>query len=283
MTKPKTSLASILVGLDGSAHSEAATEWGIRLIQQSGGLMVGIGIVDEPGIREAVAVPLGAMHYKLRSDDVRYAEVRRQVEQFLDRFSHRCIEAGVSYKLLESFGSPEAEFYREAQRYDLIVMGRHTYYHTEAERHHDKTLRSLLQLTPRPVVAIPEKYEPRAPVVVAYDGSPPAARALYAFWASGVHADAPIYVASVFDDHAKAARCAGRAVEFLAFHQMQAEATPVVSDRPPAEPLLDKAEELGAGLIVMGAYGKRSLSDLWFGSVTRGILAKASTPLFLFH
>ena len=47
--------------------------------------------------------------------------------------------------------------------------------------------------------------------------------------------------------------------------------------------LLDKAHELGADLLVMGAYQHSPLRELLLGGVTRHMLANADLPLLLRH
>jgi nucleotide-binding universal stress UspA family protein len=44
-----------------------------------------------------------------------------------------------------------------------------------------------------------------------------------------------------------------------------------------------EANDMGADLVVMGAYGRWRMSELLFGGVTRDMLASLQTPLFLSH
>ena len=44
-----------------------------------------------------------------------------------------------------------------------------------------------------------------------------------------------------------------------------------------------RASRLGAGLLVMGAYGQPSLREFIVGSVTRTILRESPVPVFLFY
>ena len=50
-----------------------------------------------------------------------------------------------------------------------------------------------------------------------------------------------------------------------------------------AEAILQHAEEMGAGLIVAGAFGHNRLRELLLGSVTRELLEKSTRPLLLSH
>lgn len=278
-------LRSILVGLDGSPQSEAATELGIDWIRHSNGLLVGIGIIDAAAICSAKAVPVGAIHFKEKADQARLHQASRQVEGFLDHFSKRCVSAGVSCKLLEEFGPPREGLLLEAQRYDLLLLGNRDRPTSTSETAEPpgRTLHAILKDAPRPVVAVPEDPRRGDSVLIGYDGSLQAARALYAFWAAGIGHSQKIRIVSIAREHTEAAKCAERAVEFLAFHDIRAESTPIASTAHPAEVLLDAERRFEASLVVMGAYGKPTLKEFFVGSVTRRILKEAGAPLFLHH
>lgn len=51
----------------------------------------------------------------------------------------------------------------------------------------------------------------------------------------------------------------------------------------PEEVLVRVAGEIGAGLIVMGAFGRTRLRETLFGGVTRFMLDVAPAPLLLVH
>ncbi len=80
-----------------------------------------------------------------------------------------------------------------------------------------------------------------------------------------------------------AAEQAGRAVEYLGFHDVVATAQPMVSKTPVAHVICEEAESWGAELVVMGAYGRATLIEFLLGSVTSKVLKESRTPLFLFH
>jgi nucleotide-binding universal stress UspA family protein len=276
-------LKSILIGLDGSTYSDCAVELGIQWARQFDALLVGLGVIDEPTIREGELVPLGGDYYKQQRDDIRMHEARVKVEQFLERFALRCAQAGVPCKLLEDVGSPWEQVLVEAQRYDLILVGQQTYFHFETQQAPCETLHKVLRNTPRPVVTAPDKLTPGSAVLIAYDGSLQAARALQAFQASGLRQQREIHIISVAQEHVEAARHADRAAEFLRFHEIQALVHPTASTALPAQVILEQVQERGAGLLVMGAYGQTRLREFFLGSTTQTVLKDSLIPLFLYH
>lgn len=284
-------LRSILVGLDGSDYSKSAVEVGVYLARKTGALLVGLGIVDEPTIRDAEPELIGGgVPY---AEPVLYREriasARREVEHFLSQFSVRCAQARVSCKVLEDVGMPHEQIELEAQRYDLIVLGQQTRFHFETQEGYDDTVRRVLRNSPRPVIAVPARLDdlnPEKPghtVLVAYDGSLQAARALQAFQTSGLAGVLPTVVVSVDTDQKRAAQATERAIDFLRLHDIRANSWPITTTEAPASTILAAAEEHQSVLIVMGSYGQPILREFFLGSVTCTLLAESPVPLFLYH
>jgi nucleotide-binding universal stress UspA family protein len=277
-------LRSILLGLDGSQDGRSALELGIEWARRDKAMLVGIGIIDEPTIAAAAPTVLGGPPY---ADPIVYrermADARRQVDQFLEEFSLRCAKAGVSSKVLEEVGLPSDEIVRQAQRYDLILIGRKTRFHFEIQEQRDTTLQQILRDSPRPVVVVPSERVASRSVVIAYDGSIQAARALHQFRCAGLGREGPVHVVSVHADHAEAARLAEPAMDYLHNHAIRAVAHAIVSPGSPAEVLLDQIRKLDARLLVMGACGQSRLRESLLGSVTRTLLKESPVPVFLDH
>ncbi|MCA9270900.1 MAG: universal stress protein, partial [Planctomycetales bacterium] len=121
-------------------------------------------------------------------------------------------------------------------------------------------------------------------VVVAYDGSMQAARALHALVFSGLAGLGEVHVVcSHADAKVEAHKTADRAVEFLRFHDVAATAHAAIGQSPPSATILRSARELDAQLIVMGAYGRGAVAEFFLGSTTRALLEKCDRPLLLYH
>lgn len=276
-------LRTLLIGLDGSSYSETAAELALRWAKAQDAMFVGLGIVDEPTIRGAEPVPLGAAAFKRERDDTLVADARHKVEQALQRFSLRCSQEGVACKLLENVGLPHEQIVLEAQRYDLVVLGRQTHFHFETQAQADDTLTRVLKSSPRPVVVGADELPAGQNVVVAYDGSLQAARTLQAFASLSLHEGHELHVVGVHEDHVTAAKCVDRAVEYLGFHGTKAQPHAIGTTYAPSEVILNEVRRLSAGLVVMGAYGQPRIKEFLFGSVTRYLLRDCPVPLFLYH
>ena len=69
-------------------------------------------------------------------------------------------------------GAPGEEILREAQRFDLILLGKHAHFEAQGSDH---TLTNVLRSAPRPVVTVPDDPPLAGTVLVAYDGGRQAA------------------------------------------------------------------------------------------------------------
>lgn len=273
-------LRRILIGLDGSPDGEDAIELAMSWARATGAELVGVGIVDEPTIRQPEPVPLGATHFKAERDDVLVADARRSVERFLADFAQRCLEQGVPSTIVEDVGVPHERIVQEAERCDVVVLPRRTHFHFETEHGRDDTLRKVIRRSPRPVVTVPAALRGGHAVVAAYDGDPAAAHALHAFQTSGIGAGREVYVVAVHEDGTEAEARAARAVDYLRVHEIEAYARPMAASAA-ADVILEAVRLVDAGLIVMGARAGWPLTEMLFGSVTRAIVERADVAVFL--
>lgn len=276
-------MRTILVGLDGSPDGEGALNLGLTWAKQLDAMIVGLTVIDAPAIHQMPSWPPGSAEAQRTQDQGLLSDARRRAEQILERFSLRCIEQGIASKLLEDVGVPYEAILDEAARYDLVLLGRRTHFRFATRDGHDETLERVLRSSPRPVVTVTERPTEGEAVLVAYDGSPPAARALQLFAASGLARGQEVIILTANAVHAEAARQAERAVDFLSHHAIRARAIPLQTPESPAMLILRYVELCRASLVVMGSFGKPAWKDLLLGSVTRTVVRECTAPVFLFH
>jgi nucleotide-binding universal stress UspA family protein len=180
--------------------------------------------------------------------------------------------------VLEAIGDPAARILREAQRCDVVVLGRETHFRFETQDRPDATLASVLRGSPRPVVIVPRELRPGRGVMVAYGGGREAARTLQVFESLGVADGEEIDVVTVHRDRAEAQALADLAGEFLAAHGAPHRLHAVTSAAPPAEVLLEEVRRRQPRLLVIGAHGSHPVRDLFATSVTRAVLRECAVP-----
>ena len=274
-------LKTMLVSLDGSTCSFTATTLALDWARQFDARLLGLGIMDEASIYRPEPVPLGAGAYKKAQDEARMADAHRRVAGFVADFRARAAVAGVHAEVLEERGEPAERILFEAQRADVVILGRETHFNFETPERRGATLAQVVRSSPRPMVVVPQTLPEGTGVLVAYGGGREAARTLQLFALLGLAAGETLDVMTVHRDSAEARAIARAAGDFLAAHGVIHRVHTVGSCAAPAEVLLEEVESRRPRLLVLGAHREHPLRDLFARSVTRAVLRSCPVPMFV--
>ena len=196
-------MRSILIGIANSASDIAAQELGVRWAERFDARLTAIRIIDgHRAERAAVLVSAGASHHS--ADPFRIADNRPMVDagdwHVEKQFGERCRKAGAALELIGDVASPHVQILLESQNHDIVLLGQRSGFEFGRERDPGQTVARIIQNCPRPVVVVPANSDGGESIVVAYDGSLQASRALWAFEASGLGRGARIHVLTVRAD-----------------------------------------------------------------------------------
>ena len=277
-------IKDILVCLEGSSSTERAMELGLELAREHNARLVGLAIIDETDIRAGAATGIGGSSFKQHRDDVLLEDAQKKSAEYLSRFQSFCQDKGVETRKVELRGRPGAKILEEMEAHDLTLIGRHVNFLFETKDSDAETRDHVLHRARKPVIIVPEETAPSGhDVLVAFDGSSAAKRAVRAFAESGLAQGRTVHVASMNDDGEEAWEMASRGVGLFREQSIAAKPRSLVSTLSIDDAILDLRRKLGAGLLVAGAYTRSRLSELFWGSVTHGLIEKTPVPLFLHH
>lgn len=225
---------------------------------------------------------IGGAAYHARMESGLQTEAERASNTLTEAFARDCAREGIPAAQLAFKGDPFDQVTAASALCDLIVAGHDvTFRGTGSERNSD-TLSQLLHAAPRPVLVCPDVAPAGGDVLVAYDGSLPAMRALQLFVLLGCWADRRITVVSVDTQSETAERLATDAQTYLSRHGYAVSTRPITSGAHPSE-VIDSHVVDGFELLVMGAYGRRGLKEFIFGSTTQTVVGLPKTCIFLYH
>ena len=233
-------LSSILVALDGSPCSFAATTLALDWRRRFNARLLGLGIVDDVGIRRPEPVPLGAGAYKKARDDARLADAHQRVAGILADFKARSTAAGARAEILEEVGDPAERILWEAQRADVVMLGRETHFKFETSENRDATLAQVVRSSPRPMVVVPKTLPEGTGILVAYGGGREAARTLQLFALLGLAAGDTLDVLTIHRETVEARMIARAAGDFLAARSVPYRVHTVASSAGAADVLLEE-------------------------------------------
>jgi nucleotide-binding universal stress UspA family protein len=283
---------NILVCIDGSASSEETTLAAIKIARERNATLVGMAIGHAPGsqsdTRAGTRAGIHGSRFDRRWTNLRPVDAHAYAAMLLATFERRCRSAGVPVRVLEVVTRSPEDVIAEIERHDLTLVGHEANFQFESKGDHRTMREKILRRTSRPVLLIPDDAtgmsDPLGPtVLVAYDGGPAAARALASFVASGLGESRDVHVATVGDDGEKAMETAMHAVENLRASGIKATPHGIVSALPDSDALVELGAKLGVGLVVMGAFARSRIKEMFSGSLTRALVADSPTPIYLQH
>jgi len=276
----------IVVGLDGSPYATAATEAAIERARRSRGTVVGVAVIDTPGIEHSeVGAGPGAAHMAGSLMDEKLADAKQRTRQFLIRFGNQCKQAGVSFELAREEGAPFDVLIEVGRSSDLIVVGLETYFHFETSGEPGDTVSRLLRNPVTPVLGVPETWVSPQQVLITYQHQLHSARALTAFVHQ--HNLAPfadeIHLLHVDDgeDPEVWKRDLEQAENYLKSYGISV--TCETRKGSVGEVLLKAAHELEPCMVVLGVPQRNWLKDLFGESLTDTLLRERRIPVFAYQ
>ncbi len=275
---------TILVHLDRSERSPVRAALAARWARSHESHLTGLiptGLYD--GVIPADAIATGMTDYIAESADY----LRRRAEAIAREFRQDIAASGpLSYEVQLVDGVTADAVVRYGHASDLVVVGQ-----GDDSARRDTTVHALaehvLMEAGRPVLVVPSAGEfdgvPRH-IVVAWDGSREAAVALHA--ALPALRSARVTLLSLRhprDEHDAQRLLIHDMIQFLQRHGVQARAESEVTEIGIADALLSRVSDLGADLLVMGAYSHSRFRERILGGVTRQILAQMTVPVLMAH
>ena len=229
------------------------------------------GTIDPYGAAFAAMVPIWREEAK---------ELRKKTEADL-------ANEGVSWEFLETAGPVSLSLLRFSALADLVIIGERE--PRGGGKAPSFTAGEVALGTDCPVLVLPDECERidfDKPAIVAWDGSAEASHAL--------RSSVPLLsrMAGVFlvmvGEGKKRDRDFDlppmRGADYLSRHGIACEMVQLADDeKGVAHAIQSAAATRGAGLVVMGCYGRLRLAERLFGGVTREMLTDVKIPLLLKH
>ena len=282
------SYRSLLVHLDHDRRLDARLAYALRIARELDCHVIGAaptGAVPPP----AEFVPVGAAASLADYADAVWLALDQRGHELQERFEAACKQAGVaSHETVIEHGDKAQSLVRLSHCSDVVVVSQADPeapdYAAASERVADVVLRSA-----RPTIVLPFAGEfdtIGSRVLVAWDDSREAARAVADALPLLRLAEKVQLVTWERGARAAEARWPERQAALQRWLQAQgvaAEPRLSSSGEALAETMLSRAFDLGADLIVMGAYGHRRWTERVLGGTTHGMLHSMTVPVLMSH
>lgn len=276
---------SLLVMIDDSAACVTRTQLAIRLARERDCHLVGLaptGLIELPPTTGAAT---SLTDYVARAWDT----LREQAQHSAQRFRDACQAAGLkSFEAVVDEADKAESVVRHAHCSDLVVLTQAG--HDPLDHRLDQELVEQVVLhSARPTLVVPRigNFEHcGGTVLVAWDDSREAARALGDALPILCHSSRVQVVqwrqAGASGDPTLRVRL-DAAERWLMWHGVNADVHIESTDIGVTDAMLSRAADIGADLIVMGAYGHARWAERVLGGATRGMLGSMTIPVLMSH
>lgn len=276
-------LKRVLVLLGETPSSASARQYAFRLAQNTETEVAGLAGIDLSYIETRMPGRIGAAAYKVRLEE----QLKNQADDIRERlhatFELECTEHNVAFEWLSFEGDPINALYLATESRDVVVTGHDTAFRGNIHEQLSEMVAKLLLVTPRPVVICPDDLSKADDILIAYDGSVPAMRAVQMFALLGIGQDHRIHVTSIDESRELAARRTSGVASYLRIHGYKVDANPIASHGHPADVLRIEIADRNIGTLVMGSYGHRGFRQFLFGSTTSTLVEAPPCALFVYH
>lgn len=291
------SIKTILVPVDGTDAARSALQTAFAAGQQFSAHVDALHVSADP--KDAVPLLGEGMSGAMIEEMIQYAEKEAAERAASGRrmFDEQCARDSVSVSTtppaaetvsaawVEVVGRDNEAVAQGGRLADLIVAGRPT---ADADPSATMVLNAALFETGRPVLVAPPAESAAPPplaggkVAIAWNLNAEAARAAAAAIPFLSRADSVVIVTA--ESARTSSGAAGELAPYLAWHGISATTKTIPpSRRAVGAALLGACAEIGADMLVMGAYTHGRVRQIILGGVTRHVLAEATIPVLMAH
>ena len=244
-----------------------------------------MGVIDLPGIsKQEAGAGVGTSYYAHKAEEAKIKDAKQKMAGFIADFKSVCDKYHVNYEVRSHEGVPFEEIIKEANFADLIYIGIKTFFHFETSSKPGETIMRILKHASCPVAAIPENIEFPENVIVALDYSKESARGLREFVDlyedKDIFSNVDFYLVSA-GSKAEFEPLHTRALRYLKAHGLTA--ISIIRDGKPSQVILEEAKKRMPSAIILGAYGQKGITRLFYGSTTKKIVEDGSIPVVVTH
>jgi len=273
---------NILLAVDGSAYTDPVLTHGIELAQYFASRLMVLTVADVRIFEWAAAV--GSDGFISIAPSGSYQEASRSLlEEKCDKILAKCRErlagSGLDFTVEKGIGAPADLILEQAQVADLLVMGKRGEFARWDLKGLGATVDVVSRIVHKPLLVTGLEFKSIRKILVGYDSSDHAHRALQYAAHIAEAARGSISILSVSDDAGLAEHHCTQAATYLKSYRVAAES----SSRPghPDEELVRHSTRQACDLIAIGAYGHSRIREALLGSTTAHIIRQSTLPVLL--
>ncbi len=271
-------IESILVGTDGSAAASAAENYAVALAARLRTRLVGLSVVEERYFRSAGQGE--SLGLPPRPTENLESWLKARADAACRRVADRARAGGVEVVCESVSGIADDRIVERGQASGLIVLGRdgeHADFRTALV---GSVVDAAVRKTAKPAVVVPGEASVSGPIVLAFDGSPGSRLAAKLAVELATRLSEPVHVFVDSKDKGRAQARFEEVRRLLGSLSVPVRETASTLGRPDVK-IIDAAQQAGASLIVMGAFGRSRITEYFLGSNSAAVIRTSPIAVLL--
>lgn len=275
-------IKQILVALSGTPCTESAIAHGVALAQEHDAQLTGVTVFDPERLQDVGPIPMGGGAAAHELAEYRVENAKENIEKAISQFEQICDSTAVSHTMLRETGDSAACLLADWRYHDLTVIGLRGLFEYGVLHNHGHLVLDVIGAGLRPLLAVSEEYRDINSAMIAYDGSPLAARAMKAYCMLGIWKPMPTVI-TCFQGHQEedVDTLLADAASYVKSHSFDVSTNNV--EEKARKAILGTMDSCKADLLVMGAAKRTRLGRKLLGDTARFALENATRPIFLHH
>ncbi|MFQ5637092.1 MAG: universal stress protein [bacterium] len=275
-------IKSILLSVDGSSYTEAQIKHAITLTKAFQSKVHVLSVVDVRFFEWAVSMGTEGFVPVIPSS-VFKDEAKRMLESKADAVLKKCSaileKEKISYDTEKLHGPPADIICEKSYLVDLLIIGVRGEFARWKNKLGGATLEAVVRQCNKPIFITPKKFTKISKLLLAYDGSNKANRALQLAGFFATKLQIPVAVVVVNDNTQIQNRYLEQAQTYLDAYEVDVEFIGVAGN--PEKNIVKMSEEKSCDLMVMGAFGHNRIREAILGSTTAYVMRNAKIPVLL--
>jgi hypothetical protein len=229
-------------------------------------------------VKEAALVDQSPLGHELLSEE------DRKKTEVISNFEKVFREANIRYQIFNDFRLTSHELIKQTTYADLLILSYQIFFNHVTRKPDTSMLYQILKKSRCPVLIVPEDMYKTNNIILTYDGKESSVFAIRAFsnlFASSVKNKivTNLTVTPSLDEEIKNEKYLMELVK-QHFNNVGMQ---LLTGTNTSREILNFAENVENPLVIMGAYGRSTISNLIIPSVARRIIENRKIPLFIAH
>lgn len=276
----------ILVALDPDSDSRVATQYAVRIAQQTDARITGLAVVDTRNIEASSrGGGIGSMYYAEKLKENLTKETRDQARTLISQFEEHVEGCGVRHIETVEEGVPFERIVEDMKYHDILVVGCDPHFFYGHPKKRTNTLAGVFHHTVGPTIVVPKTHRNVKKVLFATNGENSASRAIRRFvelQPFGTDLEVEVLFVYEKDEQVDAEFHLQLTKDYLSDHGFNAHVT-AMEDSHRGDRIMEKANELEVDLIVAGSTTSKGITGFGMSKTTQQLTDNESIAVFVEH